>query len=503
MTIMADAADRIGWMPYRNPETHHNDFLKVIILDEGRDYRLLQIVGGARDGEQVALPGAGIPFQGFHPSLYEQKNKPEVFWYKGRSLQKVDIKQFKNPTIAKDLIPEEEPYEFPPHTMEIIDGILAADHQMLSGKKGAGKTSILLQIAARIGMPCIRINFTGHTSISDIVGSVGFAKDGTVFKYGPVIRAMMEGYWCIADEFDFGEPRVLSVFHSILERHPSYCLKENDGEIIVAKETFRFFGTSNTIVAGSGTKYVGTNKMNIALLDRFSGHGRIIHVKPMTAKQEKKVIYARMPNLPKGLVRRVTEFAAEVRADESKLPHFSTRELLNWCHKIVEYKDAVLAANLTFLPIVEEGLRVGIEKVIQVKLGKRIIVGRAILPSNVKEAASLLQKETATVEIPKKVKAMIAASPAVVGDAKKTPTGKGRTASQVTDPEEMEKIWRLYKGNGGPYSHEQIENDTSLNLRQVNGMTAHRICKKYNELLAKSENKPLPKEDDNNIVAGE
>lgn len=498
-------ADRIAWMPYRNAQTQSNDFKKVLVLEEGRDFRLLEVADGDDKGQKIVLPGAGIPFQGFHPSLYEQKNKPEVFWYKGRSLQKVDLKQFKDPKAAEALVPEVEPYEFPPHTMEIIDGILAGDHQMLSGKKGAGKTSILLQIAARILMPCIRINFTGHTSISDIVGSVGFAKDGTVFKYGPVIRAMMEGYWCIADEFDFGEPRVLSVFHSILEKNPSYCLKENDGEIIVAKQTFRFFGTSNTIVAGSNTKYVGTNKMNIALLDRFSGHGRIIHVKPMTAKQEKKVIYARMPNLPKGLVRRVTEFAAQVRADEGKLPHFSTRELLNWCHKIVEYKDPVLAANLTFLPILEEGLRVGIEKVIEANLGKRVIVGRAVLPTNVREAANLLEKESATVEIPKKVKDFVKKSKETpkTGKPQETPTGAGRTASQVTDLDEIERIWKLYKGNGGPYSHEQIEADTTLNLRKGNGMTAWRICKKYDELNAKAENKPLPKQDEDNIVAGE
>jgi cobaltochelatase CobS len=389
--------------------------------------------------------------------------------------------------------------------MEIIDGILAGDHQMLTGKKGAGKTSILLQIAARIGMPVIRINFTGHTSISDIVGSVGFAKDGTVFKYGPVMQAMREGYWCVADEFDFGEPRVLSVFHSILEKHPSYCLKENDGEVVVALPSFRFFGTSNTIGGESSTKYVGTNKMNIALLDRFTGHGRIIVVQPMTAKQEKKVIYARMPNLPKGLVRRVTQFAAELRTD--KLQHFSTRELLNWCHKIIEYKDPILAANLTFLSVLEPGLKTGIEQAIKASLGPRVIVGRAILPTNLKDAMPLLDKETSTIEIPKKAKMLAKKATAATASGAtscKTPTGGiGRTATQVTDPAEMEKIWKLHKSNGGPYSHEAIENDASLDLRKASGMTALRICRKYEELKAKADGSPLPKRDEDNLVGGE
>jgi hypothetical protein len=230
----------------------------------------------------------------------------------------------------------------------------------------------------------------------------------------------------------------------------------------------------------------------------------------MTAKQEKRVIYARMPNLPKGLVRRVTQFAADVRADASKLPHFSTRELLNWCHKIIEYKDPVIAANLTFLSVLEPGLKTGIEKVIEASLGKRVIVGRAILPTNLKDAMPLLDKETSTVEIPKKAKMLakkattITPTPSASGATScKTTGGIGRTATQVTDPAEIEKIWKLHKSNGGPYSHEAIENDASLNLRKSNGMTALRICKKYEELVARADGKPLPKRDEDNLVGGE
>lgn len=500
--------DRIAWMSYRNAEKQQNDFLKVKIADEGTDYRQLVVVGGARDGETIIVPGAGIPFEGFHPVCYEQDSKPEVFWYKGRSLQKVDLSKYSNTKAAALLVPEAVPYEFPPHTSEVIDGIIARDHQLLSGKKGTGKTSIVEQIAARIGQPMIRINFTGQTTISDIVGSIGVVHGkGTVFNYGPVMRAMQEGYWCLGDEFDFGEPRVLSVFHSILEPKPAYCLKENDGEIVSALPGFRFFATANSIIGDKTGSYVGTNKMNAALLDRFSGNGRILEVKAMNAKQERKVLQARMPNLPYRLVKRVTNFASEVRV--KYIDGFSTRELLNWCKKMVESKDPIHAARLTFLLLVDdEVIQKAVEDFIIEKLGKRIILGRAILPTSAAEVVT----DAPVVQIrvpkaPRKAKTPIVETPKP--DETPKPEGEteakqvmGRTAGKVTDPAEMEKIWKLHKDQGGPYSWEQIEADTTLNLKSCNGMTAYRIAKKYEADRARSEGKAPPTPDDDNLVTG-
>lgn len=472
---------RIGWLAKKNGDGT-NGFQKVEIIDEGPDYRQIAIKGGEQNGQTLVIPGKGIPFQGFHPALYEQAEEPKVWWFKGRSLLKVDINSFKDPKAAKALIPEEEPYDFPPHTLEIIDGIIAGDHELLFGHKGVGKTSIIMQIAARIGQPMVRINITGHTTLSDLVGSCGVSKEGTYFNYGPVMIAMMHGYWCLADEFDFGEPRVLSMFHSILEKRPSYCLKENNGEIIVAEKGFRFFATGNSIGGDSDGQYAGTEQMNTALLDRFSGHGRIIKVQAMNAKQERKVLQARMPNLPNRLVKRATEFAAEVRV--KTLPTFSTRELLNWCQKMVEYRDAIQAARITFMPVIrEDAVRTAVEQFIADKVGRRIILGRTVLPTAVEgtPTPNMVAGAPVTVKVPK---------------VKKAENAVGRTAADVNDPAELEKIYKLAKKYGGPYSFEQIEEDASLNLKKANGMTAYRICEKYLGLKAKAEGKPMPEKDE-------
>lgn len=55
----------------------------------------------------------------------------------------------------------------------------------------------------------------------------------------------------------------------------------------------------------------------------------------------------------------------------------------------------------------------------------------------------------------------------------------GRVSGDVTDPQEIEKIAKQYRGNGGTLSYEGIENEKSNNLKWANGNTAYRICKKF------------------------
>jgi hypothetical protein len=57
----------------------------------------------------------------------------------------------------------------------------------------------------------------------------------------------------------------------------------------------------------------------------------------------------------------------------------------------------------------------------------------------------------------------------------KRPAGLGRTAKEVTAPADIQAVKDARKGG---LSYEAIEKIEKLNLRQANGMTAYRICKK-------------------------
>jgi hypothetical protein len=65
------------------------------------------------------------------------------------------------------------------------------------------------------------------------------------------------------------------------------------------------------------------------------------------------------------------------------------------------------------------------------------------------------------------------------------PSGKpGRTAKDVTDLAEMERIWKAYKKNGGTMTFDEIELVPEFKLRFAKGMTAYRIVNNYAATLA-------------------
>lgn len=445
-------AKKIGWL------VTDDGFQKSELLEDNEAFRKIKMIGGASDGTESIIPAAGMPNGDLYPCFYEGDEEPKVWRFKGRTLPIVDLSKFKNPEQAKLLVPEEEPYMFLPHTTQVIDGVIAGDHQLLFGPTGVGKTSILTNIAARIMQPTLRVNFTGQVSISDVVGSIGIVNGSTVWNDGPLPRAMRNGYWLICDEFDFGDPSVLSIFYPVLEARPKLCLKEHDGEIIEAHPNFRIFATGNSI--GGGDKdgeYVGTQPLNAALLNRFSGHGSVIHVQPMKSKQEREVLSKRMPSMPARLIKRFCDMASKLRNGDGQnppmIPTFSTRELINWGHKAMLYRDAIKAANITFLPLVKDiNTRKGIEDAIQAVFGKRIIIGKMTIQGTDADGAPT------TIVAP----------------------GKGRVSAQVTDKAEMKAI---YDAKQAGLSFEQIEKDEKFNLRESNGMTAWRICKRYREAL--------------------
>lgn len=369
----------IAWL--RTPD----GFKRAEILESSPAHRLLKV-----GGKEVAIPGENVPRESFFPALYEGAAEPEVWEFEGRSLPKVKPEQFGNPEQARALVPEVEPYHFPRlETVCILDGIIGGDHMLLFGGTGTGKTSRVLQIAARIGQPVVRVNFNAQVSPSDLLGFMGIGAQGTVWHDGLLTTAMQEGYWILLDELDFCPPDVASVLFPVLEKVSRVVLKEHPAGKVVTGERlkpwtearktgFRVFATGNSF-GGESNGYHGTQQQNKALLNRFTGHGRVVQIAGMSPRDEKAMLRERCPWLPDKLIRRAVKFAQKVRSADAQnaaiLPDFSTRELLNWCEKTVQYRSPVLAASMTFLPLVEdESTRAALHDAVLAIVGRRLVL---------------------------------------------------------------------------------------------------------------------------------
>lgn len=179
------------------------------------------------------------------------------------------------------------------------------------GHKGAGKTELCEQIAARTNRPMIRVQHTVNTEESHIVGQWTVKDNQTVFELGPLPKAMVNGWMYVADEYDFSLPSVLSVYQAVLEGK-SLMIKEADeaNRIIKPHPNFRFCATGNTNGSGDETGlYQGTNLQNSANYDRF---GMVIHKRYMKKAAESQILQNQV-GLTKEDSDKLVEFATLVR----------------------------------------------------------------------------------------------------------------------------------------------------------------------------------------------
>lgn len=138
----------------------------------------------------------------------------------------------------------------------------------ITGHSGNGKTLMIEQVCASLGREMIRVNITKRTDETDLIGSYELIDGNTIRREGPVLTAMRRGAVLLLDEVDLGTEDLLCL-QPILEGKPYFDKKT--GEVIHAAFGFNVMATANTKGKGDADgRYLGTNVMNEAMLERFA-----------------------------------------------------------------------------------------------------------------------------------------------------------------------------------------------------------------------------------------
>jgi MoxR-like ATPase len=211
-------------------------------------------------------------------------------------------------------------------TAELLEKLATAirlrEPCLLEGETSTSKTSSIEYLASVTGTPVSRINLSGQTDTSELIGRY-VPNDGRLeasfdsllrdaehlteasrtiverarrqgrglsllesqkvaategidvpewrWQDGAVPVAMREGRWLILDELNLGEPQVLERLNPVLERPPSLVLTEGDGTVLGAggspvHDGFRVFATMNP------AEYAGRSPLSPAYKDRFTAY---------------------------------------------------------------------------------------------------------------------------------------------------------------------------------------------------------------------------------------
>jgi len=138
----------------------------------------------------------------------------------------------------------------------------------ITGLSGNGKTMMVEQVHAELDKELIRVNITAETDEDDLIGGFRLVNGSTVWQNGPVTIAMERGATLLLDEVDLGTNKLMCL-QPVLEGKAIFLKKIN--KMIHPTKGFNVFATANTKGKGSDDgRFIGTNVLNEAFLERFS-----------------------------------------------------------------------------------------------------------------------------------------------------------------------------------------------------------------------------------------
>jgi cobaltochelatase CobS len=199
------------------------------------------------------------------------------------------------------------------------------------GPFGSGKTSVVEQFCARLGLSLISCDWNFESEVEDLIGTRDIAFGDTTFTPGPLVEAMRNGHVLLINEIDRGRPSNLTGLHGILDGAPLTIKATN--EVIRAHPDFRLIVTANSAGSGDrGGQYTGSvRKQDPAFLDRFA----FLECVYMDEAEEVDLLMRKFPAFEGQLVQKLVEFAGETRAKASDVAAelaipLSTRTLLRF-----------------------------------------------------------------------------------------------------------------------------------------------------------------------------
>jgi MoxR-like ATPase len=244
----------------------------------------------------------------------------------------------------------------------MLDALSEGDNLFFHGPTGSGKTVTGKALAKEWGAEFIRQNFDGETVTDNMIGSTKVtSEDGvsvTEFQDGELARACRlaaKGKKVVyqADEVTAGKPEILFRFHRLLERDMadnSRSIEVDGEEIKIPGGMLSIIATANSFKLDDSGLYQGSQAMNAAFLNRWSGGVYFIDYAP----NEDEILVAAGINaaIAAALVAMARAIRAKAKA-ESNPVICSTRQIINigqkamkWgCRKAIEliYLNTLLA----------------------------------------------------------------------------------------------------------------------------------------------------------------
>ena len=184
--------------------------------------------------------------------------------------EKFDTDQIQIDDNYAAFVPYEDPLYVPFGNYYDVETITASGEffpYWIYGLSGNGKTLSIEQAHARLKKKLINVPISQEADEDSLLGGLRIVNGTTVPFWGPVTLGALIGCTVLLDETDLGDEKLMCL-QTPLQNRP--FLIKRLGKVIIPKPGFNLVATANTKGQGSSDgKFIGTNIMNEAMLDRY------------------------------------------------------------------------------------------------------------------------------------------------------------------------------------------------------------------------------------------
>ena len=227
-------------------------------------------------------------------------------------------------------IPEAEQI---PQFMKVLDDLSCGNNVFLVGSAGTGKTTLAEKVAYSLfgraendgkELPFVTINCNQWTSPIDLKG--GQTIEG--YKEGGLIEAWRDGKILILDEMPKLDANTAGILNDALAK----SAKENaiifngKNEPVKKHTMFGCVATGNVIGKGVSGNYVGNNKQDASLLDRFSG---CIYKVGFNESLERQLVYPAVAEICIRIRNGILRYEGKEAGDDDTEDIMTLRTMLN------------------------------------------------------------------------------------------------------------------------------------------------------------------------------
>ena len=238
----------------------------------------------------------------------------------------------------------DEHYKFDGRLFEAVRAVMNKDFLWIWGHTGAGKSSLIEQIAARLKFPLVTISMDGEITRMDLIGQTKLSeKNGvtiTEFVEGVLPNAMSRPSILLMDEMDFVRGDVAYALQTVLNsKSGTLNLLEDGGRVVQRHPWSMIVATANTNGRGDESgRYNYAKRQSSALLNRFTSWMKADY---LSKKNEISLLKRVVPELTAQEVESLCDYAAEHRSaflkDDIEMA-MSLRNLVALGQKYIDYK---------------------------------------------------------------------------------------------------------------------------------------------------------------------